>query len=493
MALTIQTNTAALNAQRSLNKSSMERELSMQRLSSGMRINGAKDDAAGMQISNRLTSQISGLKVAQRNANDGISMAQTAEGAMQESTNILQRMRDLALQSANGSNSAKDRQAVQKEVDALQNELTRIAETTVFGGQKLLDGTYGTKEFQVGANANETISVTLGNMKANNLGSQQTDLESGTVGLGRFGTTAAANDAAGIAGNGVAGGTLTINGRNSEAITVTANDSARAIAQKINAETSSTGVTAEAKTELQLSALANAGTVSFDLNGKSISTNITNKDDLTDLAQAINEKADETGVTANLDSSGKLSLIDKDGDDIAITDFTNSGGGNVRVDVLDQDGNSKHNLNLDGANATADSLKAVGTVRLSSSDSYSVATADVTVNATASVVSTKKDIASIDMGTQKGAQNALAVIDAALGQVDDQRADLGAIQNRFDNTISNLSNISENVSAARSRIRDTDFATETANMTKNQILQQAGTSILAQAKQLPQAALSLIG
>ncbi|MBL0709892.1 MAG: flagellin, partial [Colwellia sp.] len=181
MALSVNTNVASLNAQRNLTKSGNDLQTSMQRLSSGMRINSAKDDAAGLQISNRLTSQINGLGVAQRNANDGISMAQTAEGAMQESTSILQRMRELALQSSNGSNSSSDRKALQKEVSALQTELTRIAETTSFGDTQLLDGTFGSKSFQVGANANETISVSLTSIKASAIGSNRMDLASTTI------------------------------------------------------------------------------------------------------------------------------------------------------------------------------------------------------------------------------------------------------------------------------------------------------------------------
>ena len=180
MALSVITNTSSINAQRNLSTSSEGLATSMQRLSSGMRINSAKDDAAGMQIANRLTSQVNGLGVAQRNANDGISMAQTAEGAMQESSAILQRMRDLSLQSANGSNGADDRAALQKEVGALQQELTRISETTKFGATSLLDGSFGTKQFQVGSNANETINVSLGNMAADSIGAY------GVAGAGTF-------------------------------------------------------------------------------------------------------------------------------------------------------------------------------------------------------------------------------------------------------------------------------------------------------------------
>ncbi|TWX63648.1 flagellin, partial [Colwellia hornerae] len=190
MALSVVTNTSSLNAQRNLTKSGQGLATSMERLSSGMRINSAKDDAAGLQISNRLTSQINGLGVAQRNANDGISMAQTAEGAMQASTDILQRMRELALQSANGSNSSEDREAMQKEVSALQSELTRISDTTSFGGQKLLDGTFGTKNFQVGANANETISMTMGSTAAEDIGANGASVDGAISITGLGGITA---------------------------------------------------------------------------------------------------------------------------------------------------------------------------------------------------------------------------------------------------------------------------------------------------------------
>ncbi|MEQ3443998.1 flagellin, partial [Pseudoalteromonas sp. BZP1] len=223
MALTVNTNVSSLNAQRNLNRSSEGLATSMERLASGMRINSAKDDAAGLQISNRLTSQINGLAVAQRNANDGISMAQTAEGAMQESTNILQRMRELALQSANGSNSYEDRNALQKEVSALQTELTRIADTTSFGGQQLLNGDFGTRAFQVGANANEIINVSLSSVAAEDIGTKQFNLTSAT-GFGQ--ATAAGADPA---NNGLTGGDITIKGQNGadEVINIVANSTAK--------------------------------------------------------------------------------------------------------------------------------------------------------------------------------------------------------------------------------------------------------------------------
>jgi flagellin len=384
MALSVITNTASLNAQRNLTKSGAGLEQSMQRLSSGMRINSAKDDAAGMQIANRMTSQINGLGVAQRNANDGISMAQTAEGAMQASTDILQRMRELSLQSANGSNAQGDRDALQKEVTALQTELTRIAETTQFGGTNLLDGSFGTKAFQVGSNSAETITIGLKDISADTLG---------TVGIRAVATTVAI-----------------------------------AIAD--------------------VATLA-AGTVTdlaVGVGSQSIAVDMTSVTDESSLESAINAAANGLGITATLTGTGTTASISFSGDIAGSADTLSITGTGI-------------------ANVTTDA--ATGTT----SDNH---TDDVNIS------------------TVAGTADALKVIDAALLEMSDSRANLGAIQNRFGHTINNLANIQENVSASRSRIQDTDFASETAQMTKNQILQQAGTSILAQSNQLPQAALSLI-
>ena len=393
MALSVNTNISSLNAQRNLTKSGQGLATSMQRLSSGMRINSAKDDAAGLQIANRLTSQITGLGVAQRNANDGISMAQTAEGAMQASTDILQRMRELSLQSANGSNSSDDRAALQKEVAQLQTELTRISDTTSFGNQKLLDGSFGTKSFQVGANANETISMTLDSIAADDLGKVDAQAVSG-----------ATYNAANI---GIAAETVTFSVTNADGVSAVDVDL-------------TVGMGAE------------------------------------DVADAINAGAGQLGITVTYDSAlGTLSFAAENG----TTGLTTASTIAADAGVFD---------------TTAAELGAAYT-----DDTSALGTAINSI-----------DISGPD-GT--GAQAALESIDAALKQIDEQRADLGAIQNRFGHTISNLANIQENVSASRSRIQDTDFAVETAVMTKNQILQQAGTSILAQANQIPQAAISLIG
>ncbi|WP_165729504.1 flagellin [Pseudoalteromonas sp. 31A1] len=506
MALTVNTNVSSLNAQRNLTKSGEGLATSMERLSSGMRINSAKDDAAGLQISNRLTSQINGLAVAQRNANDGISMAQTAEGAMSESTSILQRMRELALQSANGSNSTEDREALQKEVSALQVELTRIADTTSFGGQQLLDGSYGSKTFQVGANANETINVSLSSVAAEKIGSNQVNLQAlSTSTVGGYGGATPANAAVAI-NNGVAAGTYVIEGTGGDASTVniTAGASAKEAASAINQYTSNTGVTAQARTTAGVTIATSSAdeTVSFTLNGEKVAFSSTGNSstDQQAMAEAINSATDEHGVTATIEN-GVFTLNNDQGEDIEIVNYQSANAvgtvtsGSIVVTGQSYDGTNGTAATLVSGAATADSTTVAGGIQLNSSKTFNVKADNTSLatSNTATVTSTLEDAADIDVTTQMGSQDALSVIDNAIANIDSQRAGLGAVQNRFSHTISNLANISENVSASRSRIQDTDFATETAQMTKNQILQQAGTSILSQANQVPQAALSLLG
>ncbi|MFL1803553.1 flagellin [Plesiomonas shigelloides] len=477
MAITVNTNVTALNAQRNLNKTNNALNVSMQRLSTGNRINSAKDDAAGMQIANRLGSQISGLGVAMKNANDGISIAQTAEGAMQESTNILNKMRDLALQSANGSNSDADRAAMQKEVDSLKNEMTRIAETTTFGGQKLIDGSFGTKSFQVGSEANETIDITLGNMTAAKLGANKTTTTA------RLGTVLTATDTAGA--NTVVGGDLVIKGKGDRTVTVAASATAKQVADQVNSVSNATGVNATAKTSVEVGITAGKLDIALSstASGAAAERITVNSDDLNDHAKAINDKSAKTGVKAKVED-GTLKLFNENGEDIKIE---NKGiaGTSIGGKPLAADGTA------------GDSMTVAGTVEYSSnSGAFSVAGADATLGtggAGTVASSSQVAVASIDMSTQDGAQNAISVIDGALAAIDDQRSDLGALQNRLSSTISNLGNIQENTTAGRSRIMDVDFASETTNMTKQQILQQAGTAMLAQAKQLPQSALSLLG
>ena len=466
MALSVNTNVASLNAQRNLSKSSDALGTSMQRLSSGMKINSAKDDAAGLQIANRLSSQINGLGVAQRNANDGISMSQTAEGAMQESSNILQRMRDLSLQSANGSNDANARAALQKEVGALQQELTRIAETTKFGGTSLLDGSFGTKQFQVGSNANETINVTLRDVSADAIGANEID-GAGSV----FGAAAAAGDMA--TNEAITAGTLNINGVD---VALLADDGADGAAAKINA--AATGVVAEARLEVTIAGITNTDNATINVG-----------DDNYDLGTYGGEMS---RLAEDMVADGYDAVYDSDAGTITLK----ATGVDGIESVMDA-GTPAGGLTFDGVTASTATASKTSEINLSSPNKIGISndgTADETELFSGST-SSLTSVESIDISgaTSQGAQDAIQTIDAALAQIDAQRADLGAVQNRFGFTIANLSNVSENVSASKSRIEDTDYAAETAKLTKNQIMQQAGTTILAQSNQLPQAALSLLG
>jgi flagellin len=485
MALTVNTNIASLNTQRNLNASSSSLNTSLQRLSTGNRINSAKDDAAGLQISNRLTNQISGLNVATRNANDGISLAQTAEGALQQSTNILQRIRDLSIQAANGSNSDTDRAALQKEVSAQQAELSRIADTTTFGGRKLLDGSFGTTSFQVGSNAYETIDVSLKDASSTSLGSYQIGGGTSTTSAGASasGTTIAAS--IGASGAAFASGTVTVvGGGQTKDVAIASGDSAKSLAAKFDGAIS--GLSASARNVVQAGVTISSGAASFSLTVGSQSVAIVGVTDAKGLADQINSNAGKLNVTANYDAkTDKVTITSATGENIAFGADTASSTGSIDVAAQGSDGTFS---------ATSDVLasggKAIGYVQLNSPTSYAL-TGDTTevFGETAAKLNT---VADVDISTADGAQRAIAVIDNALQNIDSQRADLGAVQNRFDNTISNLQNISENADAARSRIKDTDFAAETATLSKNQVLQQAGTAILAQANKLPQSVLSLL-
>lgn len=486
MAQVINTNVASLNAQRNLNTSQSSLATSLQRLSSGLRINSAKDDAAGLAISERMTSQIRGLNQAARNANDGVSLAQTAEGGLAEIGNNLQRLRELAVQSANATNSASDRAALQAEASQLTAEITRVASQTQFNGINLLDGSFANQAFQVGANANQTISITsIGNAQATALGAHQMTLD-GTI----TGSTLAASTT--YAANGIGAETdLTIStasGGTTAAISYAANSDAKAIAAAINTAASGYGVTATASNSATLSGISANGDVSFTLNGTAISAVGVTTADYTSLMSAINASTGSTGVVASFTTSGltnSLTLTAADGRDISILDYANTSA--VVGDTMNFSGVTL----TEGGN---DSSIRVGTVLLSSSKgAMSTANANADVFPVAGTnTSTLASVAAASIATASGAQSAISVIDSALAAISSSRADLGAYQNRFNSAISSLQTSSENISAARSRIRDADFAAETANMTRDQILQQAGTAMLAQANALPNNVLTLL-
>ncbi len=487
MSLQINTNIESLNAQRNISRSQGSLSTALQRLSSGLRINSAKDDAAGMAISSRMTSQIRGLNQAARNANDGISLAQTAEGAIGEIGNNLQRLRELAVQSANATNSTSDRASLDAESTQLINEITRVAGQTSFNGITLLNGTFTSQTFQVGANANQTISVTsIADARATALGSNIL-LAAGTL----MGTTkAAAADLTG--GNTIAveaGLTVnTVNGGTTAAFGYAALADAKAIAAAINTNAASVGVTATASNSATLSSLSAAGTVSFTLGGTStaaISAAVADPTDLTALMGAINGAAGTTGVTATFTSTSaknSLTLTSSDGSDISILNYANTSA--VVGDTLAFSGVT---LTEGG---TDSSLK-IGSVSLDSSKG-AITLAGHNADVFNTATSTFSSVASLSLTSAANAQLAIAVVDAALSQVNVSRGDLGSYQNRFSSAIANLQTTSENVSAARSRIQDADFAQETAEFTKASIIQQAGISILAQANSLPQQVLSLL-
>lgn len=512
MALTVNSNIASLNAQRNLGGSTNALSTSLERLSSGSRINSAKDDAAGLQISNRLTSQINGLNVAVKNANDGISIAQTAEGAMQESTNILQRMRDLSLQAANGSNSDDERSALNAEVTQLKSELDRIADTTAFGGRNILDGSFGDVSFQVGSQAYETIGFSVASTQSADLTHTYKESDAAFTGFALATTSATAAGA-------TKDQTLTaeVNGK-SYSVGVSEGDSAKTILNRLT-ETTQAGITGEAKTTSTLTfaaAGATATSVDITMNGKTFS---------------VAASTTEATFASNFDAAVKANFSQEiaDGDisintTAAASTFVDNTGGNFsfKIDAIhgtvpttdtasiSVQGRNFANTATSGTAETVDAAgetafvtgdiefktKGLSAALYSSEAAGGVTTATSDTAGSANVTNTKdvkKSIADVDISTSSGAQNAVEIIDAAIKAIDTQRADLGAIQNRFDSTISNLQNIAENASAARSRIVDTDYAAESANLAKNQIMQQAGTAMLAQANQLPQAVLSLLG
>ena len=383
MAAIINTNVVSLNAQRNLTSSQNALATSLQRLSSGMRINSAKDDAAGLAISQRMTSQINGLNQAARNANDGISMSQTAEGALGEIGNNLQRIRDLSVQSRNASNSVSDRTALNNEVQQLKSEIDRVASTTSFNGIKLLDGSFNNQAFQVGANVGETITISgLVNAQSSSLGTTAT-------------SSANVTGAAATAFTAITAGDLTING-------------------------------------------VSVGAVAAGGNAATQGANI---------AAAINTVSGSTSVTATADAAGKVSLVNRSGNSTVVA--------------------------FAGASA-------------------STAITGLTAGTTATTSSTVAGFAGVDISTTVGADVAIAAMDSALSAVNAGRADLGAYQNRFSSAISNVQTTSENLTASRSRIVDTDFAAETATLSRNQVLQQAGTAMLAQANAMPQSVLALL-
>ncbi len=645
MPVIVRTNVPSLTAQRNLLGTGDKMATALQRLSSGFRINSAKDDAAGLAISDRMTSQVRGLNQAVRNSNDGISLAQTAEGALQESTAILQRMRELAIQSANDTNSPSDRASLQDEINQLKAEMNRIAETTQFNNKNLLDGTFGVAKFHVGALANQVINVSTGDARGLSVGAFQSWLEGST----EYGTvTHFGTDTNGDGVRDSGQDNIVINGsRGTGEADVFVTDSAKEASKKINLVNGETGVTATARTSLKISGIEARRDYKLEISAGgytgTIAATVDKHGNLQDLIDSINDQSSRTGVVATLNNAGnEVTLVDHDGDTVEVrrmdkndtvwtlnSDHSDDETGTISLkkfndsDIsrrvlskkvgLDENGEPKAQVEGDGLTVTSTEDGANlgqrtlniynestgsfeneaiyygarvvdddGTLELSTTgkpqfwatdeageqlylyvnsqgqaidasggvvddpDNHLYIKEGQVINGKAYIAnkhnpgfrvgedrvehnlvsvrghvllegaknfsaneegvgshllnkydkrtfsSSISPVTDVNITTQVGSNEAISVIDKAIGTIDSIRSSLGAYQNRFSATISNLSNVSENIAASRSRVQDADFAQETAALTKQQILQQSGIAMLAQANQLPQAALSLI-
>lgn len=565
MALSVNTNITSLGVQKNLNKASDALSQSMNRLSSGLKINSAKDDAAGMQIANRLNNQVKGLNVAIANANNGVSIAQTAEGAMQESTNTLQRLRELALQAANGDKSDADRVSLQQEFTAKVGELNRIASTTTFGGRNLLDGSFNNVAFQIGANANETISFGMTDISSTALkGNYKEAAVNGTAmtGLAATATGSVVGDKATVTGGAAAlalaaGDAITINGTSitlASGVVAAGTAAANASVTAINAQTATTGVTASADatgvvtlsssssitigatpatgpTALGLTAgttaaatpttLAAAGSVSVNGNNVTWAANDTIASVVTSLTTAAG-----TGGTASF-TNGRFQVTSGQGADIKLANNTSGSlsqlglsAGTTQAKLTADTSISLNGVEVkfkkgDTADAIVSSINSAstgvqasknadGTLNLFADKDITVkdgsagtglAALGLTAVATAgtkTAVTMETSVSDLNILTAASSQQAIQALDDAMQQIDSQRSQLGAVQNRFASTVANLQSISQNSSAAKGRVEDADFASEAAELTKQQTLQQASTAILSQANQLPSSVLKLL-
>jgi len=482
--MVINTNTASLVAQAAQAATNKAMDTAMERLSTGKRINTAADDAAGLAISSRMEAQVKGLTVAMRNAADAQSLIDTTEGAHDEITNILQRMRELAVQSANDTNVAGDRANLQAEVTHLTAEINRISSQTTWNGMSVLDGTFSSKKFQIGAEASQYVSVGIDSVASTALGAYTTTLAT------------EANDVSG--GSEINGDTIAVTGYLGSAnVTYGAGASAKDIAAEVNAATASTGVKATATTKAKIDGLTAAEAISFSINGTAIaSTTPATTSDLRNLRDAINAISTSSGVTATVGSSNaELILTAIDGRDIAITGVTTATADTTEFDVtaLNAAGTEVGSAVTadDGTDATA-SITVTGYTEFTSSKDFSLNGSGTTTGDYADADADLSGISAVNISSQSGASSAITAIDGALEKIAQARADLGAISNRMDHTINNLSDLKVNISASQSRIQDADFAAETSNLTKTQILSQAATAMLAQANASKQSVLSLL-
>jgi flagellin len=512
MGQVINTNLPSMAAQRALNASQGDVKTSLERLSSGLRINGARDDAAGLAISERFNAQIKGLNQAVRNASDAISLSQTAESALGGTTDLLQRARELAVQSANATNSSTDRAALQAEVTQLVAEIDRIASTTSFNGTRLLDGNFANKQFQVGANANQTVGVTIAGAKSSDLGSANkiafTDMMSAMTGAAA-GTAASGRTAENL--------TFTVTPLGGTAVNTTVNlsagESASAIASRISANVDN--VTATAKSGARLAYVNTAlatDTIEISINGTSLGA-IKRGADLqafgNNVDSAIKSKAALAGLTSTTSANG-IDIFDATGADIKVnvgaqTDYVTEDEG-VTVTALQASGAVATGALASTVLETNEGTLVSGDLSFTTNETSATTFAVISTNAGAGsildvangasrggeVTASTDKVGTMNISTVTGANTAIQVIDGALATISSTRADLGATQNRFDAIVSGLQVASDNQAAARSRIVDADFAKETATLTRGQILQQAGIAVLAQANAAPQNVLALL-
>ena len=501
MSMVINTNTASLIAQQAQAKTGVAMDTAMERLSTGKQINSASDDAAGMAMVMRMESQIKGLSMAMKNAGDAQSLVNTAEGAMDEITNILQRMRELAIQSSTDTNVASDRNNLNKEIQHLTAEIDRISSQTSWNGSNLLDGSYTAKQFQIGPEAGQTIAVSISNLASASLGATTTE------GVGEI-TTAAATS---VTASYDTDASYVLTGpQGTKTISAVDDQSAKDLAALFNAETASTGVSATAVTIAEISGLqfgGNAGantTISFELNDEAISASNVTAADYRSIVDAVNAKSASTGVTASLKVgvNNIMFLTDADGDDIKFENFDTGVDHddtqfNLRTVKSDLTTTSVASvvINETGSAQAGDLHSAVmsGSVTLTANSTFSITggaagAADAFVNPSIAT----NTLSTVSVTTAANASNAIKTIDGALSKIAETRADLGAVSNRLDYTVNNLSSVKVNMEASQSRIEDADFAVETSNLTKAQILSQAATAMLAQANASKQSVLSLL-
>jgi flagellin len=485
-------------ALRSLGNSSNMMTQAMERLSTGKRVNSAADDAAGLGIATKLKAQVNSLNAATRNATDALALIGTIDGALEESGEILLRMRELAVQSASDTNTGTDRSFIQDEVNALNNELNRISSSTEFNAVKLLDGTYNNKSIQIGTGANQVFNIGVTATDSTTLGAYQ--IESAASATAAAATAASAD--AKINALVTASADYVVKGSfGSTTVKVDGGADARDVAQSFNLSAGTTGITASAITKANITAISAADTFSFTLKGKSatastVNATVTSATNLTSLKDAINSVAGATGITASLtqDLSG-INLVQQDGYDIVIGGVDSASTGTMSVAAATKAGVTQGSAVALGGTTTTDSIGIIGQISLSSHKAFTV-TPGVATNhfsaASTAITSSLSTMGAVDISSQNGATNALAVIDGALAMISEVRSEMGAAENRLTSTVDNLSNVSVNTQRSLTSVEDANFASETSALTKAQILQQAATSMLAQANKAKQTMLVLL-